>query len=812
MLKMSEVKSLKTKAKAQLVAKYGRLMALYLTGKKGNFVGIPKEAKGLADSILSANDVGSLRVIYDVTRQLKTNSKVQMKDVPALITGRAPPSSPKPAGADYTPVVQSIPSLSFRQHVVEYTGALYLKVEDNKGVVSFKTISSKAEKNDALEVRYGTLGFRSTVSIEEKDVQSKVFLKKGDVPKWEKYFEDSKARLLESEKTRLNKLKGTLTGQERKKCEDKLKEIDRILKDMKADAAKDADKTKKEAFKKALEGKIPLKDCTLFLNGKEQKLGQLDPDAVKRALLDTIFDNGEEDRSASYFVNITPNVLEVFTDDDMLTKFFKKYDLSAILDTVYVIKSEWYRGNDPNGKEAANFKEWYKEAIDDKKANAVAAKANALQKKQQEALKKKQEADAEKARRQREQQEEVARQTAEAARRKAEAAAKAAKKKKEADRQKGKKAARRKAEADKMAARMAALPGPIPKPSAPPPEPEETKDDELEDSGLPDPNSEYSKILRQQDEELRIARMQGGEVPPSDCFDMLSVPATKGEPMGRDQLKVKTAALFGQSTEQQNIYKILFLYALKHQYMKVKGEPIGLVCYRGGKLFYKSPKTAGNEIELKTEDLKDVQLNMKKFREVSDDFLNDNELPVLDDKRKSDFAAKTFPDKFEYVRISGKEMKPKTSIDKTKYTTLKEAGKDIKWLFETAKEKRTIAYVTRFSWRKFFPVTLIARKFEDKGTNDLDKYRMYYKSDDGKNLPINKEDDNYYTFYVQNSSLQQGSRLRRGGRGRGTRREMSTKEEIDSLDLSSAPRFVMDFEEGVTPALFSARIPERDEL
>ena len=53
---MSKVESLRTKAKAQLVAKYGRLMALYLTGKKGNFVGIPKEAKGLADSILSASD------------------------------------------------------------------------------------------------------------------------------------------------------------------------------------------------------------------------------------------------------------------------------------------------------------------------------------------------------------------------------------------------------------------------------------------------------------------------------------------------------------------------------------------------------------------------------------------------------------------------------------------------------------------------------------------------------------------------------------------------------------------------------------
>ena len=153
-------------------------------------------------------------------------------------------------------------------------------------------------------------------------------------------------------------------------------------------------------------------------------------------------------------------------------------------------------------------------------------------------------------------------------------------------------------------------------------------------------------------------------------------------------------------------------------------------------------------------------------------------------------------------------MKPKTKKKKKKYTTLKEVKKDLKWLWLTAKEKRTIAYVTRFSWRKFFPVTLIARKYRDKGTNDLDKYRMYYKSDDGKNLPINKEDDNYYTFYVQNSSLQQASSLRRGG----TSREMPTKEEIDSLDLSSAPRFVMDFEEGVTPALFSARIPERDEL
>ena len=169
MLKMSEVKSLKTKAKAQLVAKYGRLMALYLTGKKGNFAGIPKEAKALADSILSANDVGSLRVIYDVTKQLKTNSKVTMKYAPQLATGKPLPPSSKPVGADYTSVVQSIPSVALSQHVLSQHGVdLYLKVK-YQGVVSFKTIGSKNEKDDTLEVGYGgTLGFRQTIEqIEE---------------------------------------------------------------------------------------------------------------------------------------------------------------------------------------------------------------------------------------------------------------------------------------------------------------------------------------------------------------------------------------------------------------------------------------------------------------------------------------------------------------------------------------------------------------------------------------------------------------------------------------------------------------------
>lgn len=51
---------------------------------------------------------------------------------------------------------------------------------------------------------------------------------------------------------------------------------------------------------------------------------------------------------------------------------------------------------------------------------------------------------------------------------------------------------------------------------------------------------------------------------------------------------------------------------------------------------------------------------------------------------------------------------------------------------------------------------------------------------------------------------------------RSTRRkrsEMPTEEDIASLDfMSMSDRFVMDYEEGVTPALYSARIPERHEM
>ena len=768
---MSKVESLRTKAKAQLVAKYGRLMALYLTGKKGNFAGIPKEAKALSDSILSASDEGSLTALYNVTRQLKTNSKVQMKDVPALITGRAPP---KPVRPDYTPVVQSIQSLSFRQHVVSQHGVdLYLKVENNKGVVSFKTISSKAEKNDVLEVKYGTL-VKTTELIEEKDVRSKVFLKKGDVPKWKQFFEDNKAKLLEAEKTRLNKLKGTLSAQEKKKCEDKLKEIDSILKDLKADAKRkekeelkrredEAEKARNESFQKALKGKKQLKECEMYLNGKTQKLGQLpDPDAVKTALKKTIKEQfGGLFSSTSFFVTKDFSALDPINDETTLNDVFRG-NLGTILDTVYVLESQWYRNGIPNGDKLATFQLYYEDEIEKKKANVAAAKTNALQKQQQEALKKKQEADAEEARRQRKQQEELARQTAEAARqtaadkkRKAEAAAMGRLKVKTA--------------AVRAAARAAA---------------QETLD----------------AVRAAQLDAVRASKAARTK----DCFSMLSVP-NKGEPMARDQLKVKTAALFGTSTEQQNIFKILFLYALKHQYMEVKGEPIGLVCYRGDKLYYESPKTAGNEIELKTEDLKDVQLNMKKFREVSDNFLNDDELPVLDDKRASNFAGKKFPDKFEYVRMSSisrpyskfgpfsGSIKPIRSIDTKEYTTLREANEGFKWLWKTAKQRYSgidklpmNVYVTKTTWTRpvgnqYFPVTLIARKYNDKGADAVTKYRTYYKNDQGKNIPFDYDEDIYWSIYVKKTVLKSAaSRLRQGGK-------KTPKVPVPSAPLPSAP-------------------------
>lgn len=48
---------------------------------------------------------------------------------------------------------------------------------------------------------------------------------------------------------------------------------------------------------------------------------------------------------------------------------------------------------------------------------------------------------------------------------------------------------------------------------------------------------------------------------------------------------------------------------------------------------------------------------------------------------------------------------------------------------------------------------------------------------------------------------------------RRARKPNLTEEEIASFDfMSMSDRFVMDYEEGVTPALYSARIPERDEL
>lgn len=794
-----DAEKLRKQAKAQLLAKYGRLMALYLTGKNGNFAGIPKEAKDLADSILSANDERSLRALYNVTKQLKTNSKKQMKDVPEMM-GLPPPQ--RPVGDDYTSVVQSIPSITLSHHVLsQHKVDLYRKVKDDQGVVSFKKISSKQEKDDdTLEIKYGgTLGFRRTTEqIEEKDIKSKISLKKVDVPTWTKYFEDNKARLLESEKKWLKQRKGTLTGEEKRKCEQKLKAIDEILKQLKKDAKADAERKEKEAadkkkeeakksFQNALRGKIPLGECKF----EGVVLGQLpDQDAVKVAIIETIDAIVSDESNPPFFINLDDSSLDQIKD----VRDLQDKSLDYMLKNVYVIESEW-------GSATLDFKSKYQSEIDRKKAKPA---AEALKVKTIKELEAKQEAEK---------------------KRREEAAALAAMKKRKEEAAKIKKLREDDLKKAAKAAELASKAEISPKPSAPPSDQmkQETKDDEPEDSGLSDPNSLYSRILRQQDEERRRMYADGGpggEVPPSDCFDMVTVP-NKGEHMARDQLELKQNSLtdvFGYTAEQNNIFKLLFLYALKHQYIKLNGVPLSQICWQDDKLKYISARTKGDLMELTRKDLKNVKLNMKKFRVVSDDFLERDELPILDDKQKSDFAAKTFPDKFNYVKVSDQGLKAKLSIDTKKYVTLEEAGKDIKWLFETAKDKGTKMNVYAFSRQKsqkqkvvgfYYPVVLIARKKQDKDTIDQKKFKFYYKNEKNENTKLIREEGYVwgtvdFSIYVQRSIVNPStiSTFAKPKRKKGKRR----------FTAPPAPRFVLEFEEGVTPALYSARVPEPHEL
>ena len=954
-----DAEKLRKQAKAQLIAKYGRLMALYLTGKNGNFAGIPKEAKDLADSILTANDERSLRTLYNVTKQLKTNSKKQMKDVPAMM------GLPPPQGDDYTSVVQSIPSITLSHHVLsQHKVDLYRKKKDDQGVVSFKKISSKQEKDDdTLEITYGgTLGIgRITEQIEEKDIKSKISLKKVDVPTWTKYFEDNKARLLESEEKWLKQRKGTLTGEEKRKCEQKLKAIDEILKQLKKDELKrridESEKIRNELFQTAVQGKIRLGEGELYLDQKEQKLRDLpDQDAVKVAIIETIDARVLDESNPPFFINLDySNLAQIKTQKDV--QDLQDKSLDYMLKNVYVIESEW-------GSATAEFKIRYKKEIGRKNLQAV--KEDAAKKKKEAEAKKSFEGKfllkdrlffydgktqklkdlpfqaflqtalkktindqikrqnsflgdggfawffktpvdrnskisvlepftnetmvnnilesgvfyflentyvlavkwgAESKKLQAYYQEEIDK--AAEKKKKADAAAMGRLKvktatetaaaraaaqetldaiKAETDAAMKKRKELKNAEIKQRAARMTAFPRPVPKPSAPPSDQmkQETKDDEVVyDSGLSDPNSLYSRILRQK-AEMPPGQGDVDDVP-SDCFDMLPKGPYK---MPLEYLELQTGILSSAAsalfnTERNNIFKILFLYALKHKYMELYGVAVDLICYRDNKLYYQSSQTENKETEVKAEDLKEIMLYRNLFKEVSKNFLNRNKLPLFFGKRKSDFAAKTFPDKYRFVALAGSGISL-TQLNKN-FITLEDAEKDMKWLWNLAKErsrKLMIFVKDAEGWlgkQPIYRIQLLGLKEADDPkniTNESLVFQYTVKKDNKtiiQTLPYEDASPDLTqasspmgpmlsTVYVPKSIAKPAKpeTISTFARKKKTTKkkkqevkvELSNESNIADVDFAAppAPRFVMQYEEGVTPALYSARVPERHEL
>ena len=294
-------------------------------------------------------------------------------------------------------------------------------------------------------------------------------------------------------------------------------------------------------------------------------------------------------------------------------------------------------------------------------------------------------------------------------------------------------------------------------------------------------------------------------------------------------LQVATS-FFGKTAEQKNIFKILFLYGLKHEYMEVNEKPIASICWKNETLFYKMEETDEEPKEMTDADLAKIKLDMVMFRKVSDDFLNKNELPLIKNEYKSQFSAIKFPTKLRFIELKEPQEPVLESKNKLKkdFIALDKAKKDMKWLWETAKEMGDKLEIY-LGDNKVIPIAQLGLTYKDEEGDNITNESLYFRAQDADDgtffeLVYQEEDLSFGgAQYEQGPSLKTiyvpKSLIKRGNAGM-LPNDIKTESlgvgegDIAEVDFAAppAPRFVMQYEEGVTPAIYLARIPERHEL
>ena len=278
--------------------------------------------------------------------------------------------------------------------------------------------------------------------------------------------------------------------------------------------------------------------------------------------------------------------------------------------------------------------------------------------------------------------------------------------------------------------------------------------------------------------------------------------------------------LRGKTAEQKNIFKILFLYGLKHEYMEVNKKPIASICWKNKTLFYKMDETEKEAKEMTDADLANIKLDMKKFRKVSDDFLKKDELPLIKDEYKSQFAAMKFPTKLRFIELKEPQKPVLASKNKLKkdFIALDKAKKDMEWLWARAKQMGDKLEIY-LGDKKVIPIAQLGLTYKDEEGDNITNESLYFRAKDD-------DDGTFFQLVYQEQDLSFGNAQYERGPSlktiyvpksltrRGNAGMLPTSNEIADLDFAAppAPRFVMQYEEGVTPALYSARIPEPHEL